>query len=422
MEHHLSKLKNGIRVVTTPMKERESVSMGIWVNAGSRDESPRLNGISHFLEHLVFKGTGKRTANQIKEAVEGVGGSLNAFTGEEYTCFLAKVARKHFENVFEVLADMVISAKLDKTDIEKERTVILEEIKMTQDQPSQLVEEFLCEILWPGHALGRAIAGTAESVSGLTPEDIREYRDRFYGAAHITVAAAGAVTPKLVEKKAAQFLTTDRLKNNKKIDLFRDPRKTERLKLHVKATEQTHLSLAVHALERNHPNERALDLLSVILGGNMSSRLFNEVREERGLAYEIGSSERKFKETGAFVVSAGVDHKKSSEALQVILEELEKTTQALVTDDELKRAKEFYLGQLGLGLENTMNCMIWAGESIVSLGKVKEYTDIVKAVQKTTREDLKTVAKKFLQPSRFHLAVVGPQAENLSSSLRKIFS
>src|SRR3989338_3093429 len=196
MNYEIVELTSGIRVIAAPLKERSSVSVGIWIRVGARDEHPKISGISHFLEHLVFKGTSRRTAKQIKEAVEGVGGSLNAFTGEEYTCFLAKTTRRHFEEVFDVLSDMVLDASLKEEDIRKERTVVMEEIKMTQDQPSQYVEELLSEILWPAHALGRPIAGTLESVGNLTPGDIGGFRDRSYVPNLITIAAAGDISQK----------------------------------------------------------------------------------------------------------------------------------------------------------------------------------------------------------------------------------
>ena len=422
MNIQISNLANGIRVIAVPLKERKSVSIGIWTHVGARDEEPRLSGVSHFLEHLVFKGTKNRTANQIKESVEGVGGSLNAFTSEEYTCFLAKSASKHFESVFDVLSDMVLSASLKDEDIQKERTVIMEEIKMTQDQPSQLVDEILTGLMWPGHPLGRPIAGSVESVSGLTPDDIRGYRDRYYEPSLITIVAAGDISSEKLTRLTETHYSSIKSKNSKKISLFAGNQDKPKIKLTSKDTEQTHIALGIHAFSKESPDEYALEILSVILGGNMSSRLFNEVREERGLAYEIGSFTRKFHETGAFGVAAGVDNKKTKEALEVIVKELMRTTSELVKPGELQRAKEFYLGQMELGLESTMNNMLWAGENMVCLGRCKTPEEVTAKVESVTAENLKQVAKKIFSESALSLAVVGPEATALEKDCQKILS
>ncbi len=422
MRYEISALANGVRAVAAPLKERNSIAVGVWVRVGGRDETPRLSGISHFLEHLVFKGTSKRTTNQIKEEVEGVGGALNAFTAEECTCFFAKAAEKHFERVFDVLCDMVLNASLREADIVKERTVVMEEIKMTQDQPAHLVEEILSEITWPSHALGRPLAGTLETVGAMSRQEIRTYRDTYYQPGFITVAASGAIDQKkLVKSVAARFASR---KNGapKEYALFKARQTEPRFKIFFKKTEQTHLAFTMHAFQKDHPDETALELLSIILGGNMSSRLFNEVREKRGLAYDVGSFVRKFHETGAFGVEAGIDNRKVKDAMAVILKELEKAARRPVTAGELKRAKEFYLGQLGLGLENSMNHMLWVGESVVSLGRCKTPAEITQKVRAVTAGDLRRVARGIFRPDSFNFALVGPQKPRLEKDLRRLLS
>ncbi len=406
--YEIRTLDNGIRVVAAPMRERKSVAAGIWVNIGARHEKASLGGVSHFLEHIVFKGTHSRTANQIKESIEGVGGSMNAFTSEEYTCFLAKVARKHFESVFEVLADMVLNASMKDSDVEKERTVIMEEIKMTQDQPSQLSDELLTEIVWPNHPLGRPIAGTLQTVGQMPRNEIEGYRNAYYQPHFITVAAAGDIDEKALIRVTEKMFPSKSDHRSGSLDLFSQKQAVPQVRLFSKATEQTHLSLALHAQSKDHKDEFVLDILNVILGGNMSSRLFNEVREERGLAYDVGSYVRRYNETGAFVVSAGVDNKKPKEALEVILKELEKVTMDPVSVDELRRAKDFYLGQLDLGLENSMNQMLWVGESAVTLGRCRTREEVTQAVEKVGIEDIRRVAQTLFKTSSLNLAVVGP--------------
>ena len=408
MSYEVTNLKNGIRVVAAPMKERKSVSVGIWVHVGGRHEEERLSGVSHFLEHIVFKGTKTRTANQIKESIEGVGGSMNAFTSEEYTCFLAKIARKHFESVFDVLADMVLGASITEADLEKERTVVMEEVKMTQDQPSQLSDELLSEIVWPAHPLGRPIAGTLKSVAGLSRSDIAGYRDRYYQPNLITVVAAGNIDQASLVRATEKNFTGPATSAAPAMDIFRVRQEKPQMKIFKKDTEQTHLSLALHSFSKDHPDEYALDILSVILGGNMSSRLFNEVREERGLAYDVGSFVRRYHETGAFAVSAGVDTKKAPEALEVILKELEKVAIDPVSSQEIRRAKDFYLGQLDLSLENSMNQMLWVGENIVTLNKYRTPEEVTQRVEGVTAEDLRSVAQSLFKTNSLNLAMVGP--------------
>ncbi|OGW92391.1 MAG: hypothetical protein A3D28_05490 [Omnitrophica bacterium RIFCSPHIGHO2_02_FULL_63_14] len=412
-------LDNGVRVVAAPLKERRSTAIGVWVHTGARDEDARTSGVSHFLEHVVFKGTKRRTAAEIKEGVEGLGGSLNAFTSEEYTCFLAKCTSRHFEKVFDVLADMVLNASLQEKDIRKERTVILEEIKMTQDQPSQWVDELVAELTWEGHALARPVAGSMQSVSGLTTDDIRSYKDAHYRSGFLTIAAAGAIGIESLLKEAARRFDRAKPGTRRPLDLFQNRQTAPRLKLCHKPVEQTHMALSIHALPHEHPDQYVLDLLSVILGGNMSSRLFCEVREKRGLAYEVGSSVRKYHETGAFGVDAGVDSRKAVESLKVILAELRKTAVRPVSEGELRRAKDFYLGQLDMGLENTMSQMLWVGESVVRLGRCRRPEEVARAVAKVRREDLRRVAAAVFQTRALNLAIVGPGVDRSQKAFRK---
>lgn len=415
-------LPGGMRIVNAPLDGRRSVAIGIWAHVGGRHEEPRLNGVSHFLEHIVFKGTATRTANQIKESVEGVGGSLNAFTSEECTCFLAKAASKHFDSVFDVLADMVVNASLTQADIDKERTVIMEEIKMTQDQPAHFVEEILAEILWRGHALGRPLTGTLETVGALTRDDIMRYRDTHYTPPLITVVASGDTDMKRLLAAAQRNFPATSGTVRQPLDHFKDANGSGHVKIFNKGTEQTHMALGLHTFAKEHPDEFALDILSVLLGGNMSSRLFNEVREERGLAYDIGSSVRKYQETGAFVVSAGVDNKKFLEAVEVILNELRRAAERPAGADELRRSKEFYLGQLDLSLENSMNTMLWAGESMVSFGRCRTPEEVAERIEKVTAEDLRRVAESLFAGKGMDLAVVGPVPVEHEERLRALLS
>jgi predicted Zn-dependent peptidase len=391
MKTEIGTLPNGIRTIAVPMKERRSVSIGIWVHVGGRDEEPRLNGVSHFLEHIVFKGTKTRTANQIKETVEGSGGSLN-------------------------------DAAIADADVEKERQVIIEEIKMTQDQPAQHAEEILAEIMWPGHALGRPLTGTVETVSAFTRQDLVDYRDAHYNPGLVTVVAAGDVDAKRLADASARAFANVRKPASKSLGLFGGPQGKSTVRVFRKPTEQTHLALGLRTFGKEHADEYALDILATILGGNMSSRLFNEVREERGLCYDIGASVRKYHETGGFVVSAGVDAKKLREALEVTLAELRKIAAAAPGADELRRAKEFAVCQLDLSLENTMNAMLWAGESMVSLGRVRAPEEVFAAVERVSAEDVSRVAAGLFRGKPLDLAVVGPVADGAERELSELLA
>lgn len=413
-------LEGGTRLVCAPIPHRGAVSIGVWVSVGGRHESAPVSGISHFLEHLVFKGTTRRSAYQIKEEIEGRGGSLNAFTSEEHTCFLAKIGERHFERAFDVLCDLVRAATLRQEDIDKERTVILEEIKMTQDQPAQLADEVLAGLVWPRHPLGRPLAGTESTVSALGRRQLCAFRDRHYVPSRLVVVASGAIRMDRLARAASLTLESGRASAGPKPPApFLRAQRRPLFKVVHKKTEQTHLAMGVHAMPKNHPDAAAQDLLSVILGGNMSSRLFNEVREERGLAYEIGTFSRKYRETGGFFVEAGVDAAKTVEAADVILEQLARVRREPVTAGELERAKEFYLGQLSLSLENSMDVMLWAGDSMTTLGRIRTVGEVVAAAERARAEDLTRVARRIFADDRLSLAVVGPLPKRESERLRR---
>lgn len=399
---------HGTRLVCKRVDAVSSVSLGIWVNAGSRNEIERMNGVSHFLEHLVFKGSRLYSGDQIKQAIEGVGGSLNAFTSEENTCYYAKFLGKHLKDVLEILSDMTFRPSLRASDIEKERGVIMEEIRMYKDLPQYQVAEIFDEILWPNHPLGRNIAGSFDSVAGLGRKDILRYHSGCYGAGNIVISCAGhfdeAVLFKGVEKvvRAHEASVINRFEEAGPMSVI------PRVKVVCKAIEQTHLMLGFPAVKRSDPDRFALGVLHIILGGNMSSRLFNEIREKKGLAYEIASHVKKLKDTGIFFVHAGVDNKKSLEAWRVICDELERIRSQKVGADELRRAKDFYKAQSEMALDDTMEHMLWMGDSVTNLGFVQTKQEVCRQIEKIEREDILRLAKKVIRWESLHAAAVGP--------------
>jgi len=413
-------LSNGLKIITKRLSHVQSVSLGIWINIGSRYELPAQKGISHFMEHLLFKGSKKYSCRSIKESIEGVGGVLNGFTSEEHTCYLVKIPHRYLSGALDILSDMVINPCLKPADIKKEKTVILEELKMYRDLPQSYVYELLDALLWPHQALGSPVIGTQEALNSISRKDLKSFQCSHYTASNIVISAAGRLDYDLLVKKSSAIFSP--LKNSG-LNTFlkvRQHQEKPQLKIFNKDTEQTHMALGFHALKRDHPLRHAQAILHIILGANMSSRLFNEVREKRGLAYEIGTGVKRFADTGVFLVHAGIDNHKVQDCLGLIFQELSKTGRSLVAKDELKRAKEFYLGQLSLALEDTMEYMLWMGESVSCLDKVYSLEQIIKEVNKVSPEDIRAVARQIFRNEIINLALIGPLEKNQKQIYSKL--
>ncbi len=419
--YELSKLNNGLRIVTHQMPQMESVACGIWIASGSRYEQKKNSGISHFLEHLLFKGTKKRSSEDIKQAIEGRGGSLNGFTSEEFTCFLTKTLKKDFGLGLDILSDMVLNPLLRGDDMEKERTVILEEIKMYLDIPMHLVHELLDQLLWPDQPLGRYISGTIETVRQIKRADIVDYKRSFYSPKSMVVAVSGDINHRQVLQATSKYLARAPTKKVVHFKRVVERQKKPQFKFQHRKTEQTHIAIGSHALPRNHPDRYALDLLNIILGANMSSRLFQRVREEEGLAYDIRSWVRRYHDTGAFVISLGVENRKVIKALKVVLRELGKISKGLVSDDEFDRAREFYIGQLLLTLEDTADHMLWMGEKVLTMGRVPTIDEVLGKINKVKREGLRRVARRILTNQNLNLAIIGPVEDKDRAKIEKGF-
>jgi predicted Zn-dependent peptidase len=413
-----SKLANGLRIITKRLSGVGSLSLGIWINIGGRYEPEASKGISHYLEHLLFKGSNKYSCRAIKESIEGVGGALNGFTSEELTCYLVKIPSRYLVKALDILSDMVVSPRLKQEDIWKERTVILEELKMYRDLPQSYVYELLDELLWPKQALGSPVIGTVESVKSITRNNLSCFQGAHYTPANIVISAAGLIDHNLLVKKVSDIFANMNPGGLNAFTAVKEAQSEQQLEIFHKATEQTHMALGFHGLKRDHPLRHAQSLLHIILGANMSSRLFNEVREKRGLAYEIGTGIKRYHDTGAFLVHAGIDNRKVAPCLELIFKELGKIKNKLVTVDEFKRAKEFYLGQLMLALEDTMEYMLWMGESMACLDKVYTLEDVIKEVNKVNIEDLRLVAQQIFKRQKINLALIGP----LEKDKKKIYS
>src|SRR5688572_3363140 len=404
--YEISRLKNGVVVATAEMPHMASTSLGVWVSVGGRYEPQPANGMCHFIEHMLFKGTQKRTAREISAAVEGIGGYLNAFTGEESTCFYARASHEQFAHVLDVIMDMFLNSRFTAEDIEKERNVIKEEIAMYLDQPHQHVQELLNETMWPSHPLGRPLTGTAETLDGFTRKRLIDYQQANYNARTTLITAAGNVRHrdvvraangygrKFPEGKRPTFLPAD------------TPQDRPRIKLFSKATAQMQIAMGFRLCSRHDDRRFALRVLNAILGDNMSSRLFQSLREDHGLAYSVHSSVHFLEDTGVLTISAGLDTENLVKALALIRRELRHCTSTLPTIKELRQARDYLMGQLDLTLENTENHMMWLGDHLLGYGKVHSRDDIATRVSTVTAAQVRAVAREFLKPERLSLAMV----------------
>jgi len=403
-----TRLDNGLRIITKRLSGVRSLSLGIWINIGSRFEEPAQKGISHFLEHMLFKGSAKHSCRSIKESIEGVGGALNGFTSEELTCYLVKIPGRYLSSALDILSDMVLNPSLRPVDIKKEKTVVLEELKMYRDLPQSYVYELLDGLLWPAQPLGAPVIGTVKSVKHINRDIARSFQQAHYTPANIVVAAVGALDHEGLEKKVLAIFSGKESGNPNPFVPVQESQDKQQLKIFHKNTEQTHMALGFHALKRDHPLRHAQAILHIILGANMSSRLFNEVREKRGLAYEIGTGVKRYSDTGAFLVHAGIDNSKVGPCLELIFKEIGRIRNKHVSKDEFKRAREFYLGQLMLALEDTMEYMLWIGESTACLDKAYTLEEIVAEVNKVNIEDIRQVAQQIFKREKINLALIGP--------------
>jgi predicted Zn-dependent peptidase len=405
-------LDNGLRVLTETMPHTRSVSICIFIGVGSRYETERQAGVSHFIEHLCFKGTPKRTtAREISMAIEGVGGIINAGTDKELTVYWCKTAQPHFPLALDVLSDIILHSKFDPDDIKSERRVIIEEIHMEKDSPSQMVNMLIDELLWPGHPLGRDIAGDKDSVAGISREMMLDYLAHQYLPGNTVVSVAGGLKHKEIVTAVSQTLGgwADEQPHPGYKAYKEQP--FPRLKIECKNTEQAHLCLGLSGLPLLHPQRFVLDLLNVILGEGMSSRLFTEIRDRLGLAYSIHSYVDHFLDTGAITIYAGVEPKNLQVAIKAILEQLARLKE-VVPEDELAKAKELAKGRLLLRMEDSRSVAGWIGGQEILTGSIFSVDQVISIIDAITAEELKQLARELLVASQLRLAVVGPVAED----------
>jgi predicted Zn-dependent peptidase len=418
--YQITRLPNGLTVATAEMPHMASVSVGIWVGVGSRYEPAEVSGVSHFIEHMLFKGTKRRSAKEISQSVEGIGGYLNAWTSEENTCFYSRARHDRFDELLDVLSDMFLNSTFDDAEIDKERGVIKEEISMYRDQPNLYVQELLNATLWPDQPLGRTITGTEKHIDAMTRDQLVGYLRQNYIGPCSLIAAAGRLQHRQIVAQVKKM--------EKRFGHGKRPRFTPvtvkqtapAVRLHRKKTEQTQLALGIRTCSRHDERRFAIRVLSAILGENMSSRLFQTVREEHGLAYSIYSSPSFFDDTGDLVISAGVDTDKVEKSLSLIMRELQMLVQKAPSPGELRRARDYVIGHIEMSLESTEPQMMWLGEHLLGYGKVFKPGEIKDRLNRVTASEIRNISRDFFRPERLNLALVSPMksAAGLEKTMR----
>jgi predicted Zn-dependent peptidase len=401
-------LPSGLTVIGEHVDSVRSVSVGVWVRVGARYEPPVEAGMSHFLEHMVFKGTHARDAYELALSLESVGGHLDAFTGREVTCFDARALDEHLDLAVEVLADLVLHPRLDPDDVEKEKKVVLDEIHTYEDTPDERVHDLFADVVWAGHPLGNRILGTRESVHAFTREDVARYHVRRYGARNLLLAIAGRfdwdrfveeVTLRFGDAGPGQRPETDGVEGNGR-DVVH----------HVKDLAQQYLCLGARGLPSQHPDRHALVVLSTLLGGGMSSRLFQRVREQEGLAYSVYTYADFYRDAGIFCAGMNVQPEHGRRAIALTLEEFDRVIQDGVPPAELDSTKAQLKGSLLLGLESTSNRMHRIARNELYEGRFVPLEELVRRVEGVTAQDVQRVASEIIARERLSLVALGPSA------------
>lgn len=403
-------LDNGITVMSEPMDSVRSVALGIWFAVGSRDESPAEAGMSHFMEHMMFKGTATRTAREISEEFDRIGAELNAFTSKEYTCYYSRFVDEHLPTAFGILSDMVVAASLEDEACDSEREVVIEEIARMEDAPDDHIHEIFSRSLWPDHPIGLPILGSRQTVGQFDHVQSVAFRTKHYLTGNCTIAASGSVDHDALVALAERFLGA----------LPRGPRSVRpeahaageaKLTVFNKETEQAHICYGVATMNAHHPDRFALAMLDGIIGGGMSSRLFQEIREKRGLAYAVYSFSALYQDTGEFAVYAGTRPDNAEEVIRLIRTEMEDIATRGVTGEELDRVRQAAKGHLVLGMESTRNRMTRLGKNETTGGEILSADEIMERFDAVTMDDIKRVTDDVLSREKV-LAVIGPFSED----------
>ncbi len=408
-QHQKTILPNGVRVVTERIPHVRSISLGLWIEVGTRDELPEENGISHFIEHMMFKGTARRSSKEIAESLEAVGGHLNAFTGKEVTCYYAHLLDEHLPIAIDVLSDVLTASIFDPEEMNKERGVIIEEINAVDDTPEDLIHELFFNDLYPDHALGTSTLGTRETVTSFTREQLLSFTQRHYTRNRIVVSAAGNIEHEALLKLLAGRLDILPSNGPRKMITPTAARSTGTVKEDVGA--QTHICLGTRALRFDDTRKFNFLVMNTLLGGGMSSRLFQNIREKHGLAYSIYSFHDFMYDTGVFGTYIGTDPEREEQAVKLLKQELSLLREEKVAADELERTKNQLKGSLLLGLESTSSRMNRLANMEIYLGRYYSLDEVVEGIEQVSAEEMQTLAQNLFEEEQQTLTVIRPSAE-----------
>jgi predicted Zn-dependent peptidase len=402
----LTRLPNGVRVITEVMPHVRSVSVGVWVGTGSRRESPEQNGITHFIEHMLFKGTTRRSAEEIARSVDSIGGNLDAFTAKELVCYNTKVLDEHLSLAFDVLADLVLHPLFREEDIAKEKGVILEELKMEEDNPDYLVHEIFTANFWKDHPLGKPILGTKDTIKRFDRESVEGYYRAEYVPENTVITAAGRLTHHGLVQLAHQHFES--LPSGRLVPADTSPGTHARIALrNKKSLEQVQLCLGVPSYPLPHEERFTCYILNTLLGGGMSSRLFQNIREKQGLAYAVFSELNPYRDTGCLSIYAGTSAEAAGKVVELILKEFRQLKQELVPEDELRRAKDHLKGSLMLSLESTSSRMSNLARQEMYFGRFFSLDELVESIEIVSAADIQLIAQKFFDQKQIALTVLG---------------
>jgi predicted Zn-dependent peptidase len=399
-------LKNGIRVVSENISSIRSFSIGMWIISGSRDEDSEENGISHFIEHLVFKGTKSRTAHDIAKEIDSVGGILNGFTEKEYTCFYAKVLDQHWPLAIELLSDIFLNSIFDLNEIARERNVVLQEIKMVEDTPDDYIHDLFNQVFWKGYSLGYPILGEKERVSSFDRETICRYFDRHYRANHLVISVAGSFDYERVIQRIED--TFGGLHERVEVGERKSPELNPTVSVFPRDLEQVHLCLGTRGISQIHSLRYAGYVLNTLLGRGMSSYLFQEIREKRGLAYSVYSYRPAYFDVGQLVVYAGTGKGSLEEVIRLIIDQFDRLRKERVRGEELRRTKEQLKGNLLLSLESSDSWMTRLAQNEIYFGEYIPVEEVIGGIEGVTLEEVNQLAQDIFREESFCLTVLGP--------------
>jgi len=413
MNYKKTTLKNGLRILTVPMQGTQTATVLLMVNVGSRFEKENQAGLSHFIEHMFFKGTKKRpTAQSISEELDAVGGEFNAFTSKDKTAFYAKVDAKHINTAFDVLADMFLNSKIEQEEINRESGTILQELSMYEDDPRRTVNDELEKLLYGKDPLGREIIGYKETIANFKRKNFMDYMKEYYVARETIVCVAGRFDEKkIISEAKSYFGNFNKGRENKSNEVI-EKQKNPQVRIKFKKTDQTHVIIASRAYRQNHKDRYALSLLSIILGGNMSSRLFIEVRERRGLAYSVHTGVEVYKDCGYIATQAGVEHGKLEKTIDVVLTEYKKIAAEIVSEKELKKAKEYVKGKGVMGFEASEEVAMFFIDQEFHRDRILTLKEVFAKIDAVTVLDIQRVAKDVFQNKKLNCAIIGPHKNN----------